>query len=262
MKECKLFVYLLFFVPFITFAQTPKGIEKDLVKSFKRIDYWYGKQGDTTTDILTAADSLAKANDVFGKKLRYYTAKYPFTLHQTFGLLKKEYLGVLSSSDGLFRIYSWDRLTGGTMHFYENVIQYKFQSKTNSILNVDTSGEGNYIYDYSNVYTLNVDDKTYYLAIYNGVFSTRVMDKGVQIFSIENGKLNNNTKIIKTTSGLRGRLYYEYDLGPIIDESIDDNIHYNVALKTISIPVIDGDKVTKGRIKYKFTGKYFEKAKS
>lgn len=170
MKAFKL-LFLLLFIPFITFAQTPQAIETYLVKAFKRIDYWYAKQGDTTSDILTAADSLANANDVFGKKLKYYTSKYPFTLRQTYGPLRKDYLGVISSSDGLFRIYSWDRLTGGTMHFYENVIQYKFQSKTNSILNADTSGgEGDYVYDYSNVYTVKVGDKTYYLAIYNGVF--------------------------------------------------------------------------------------------
>jgi len=242
------------------FGQTPKSVEADLLTSFKKIDYWFEKEQEAP---IGASDSLNKANDVFGKKLKYYTSKYPFTLRQTYGPLKKEYLGVISSTDGLFRIYSWDRLSGGTMHFYENVIQYKFQSKTNSILNADTSGgEGDYVYDYSNVYTLKVGDKTYYLAIYNGVFSTRVMDKGLQIFSIENGKLNNDTKLIKTTSGLHGRLYYEYDLGPIIDESIDDNVHYDPNLKTISIPVIDGDKVTKGRIKYKFTGTYFERVKN
>jgi len=261
MKPWSLIAFLfLFLVSVNCCGQTPKSVEADLLKSFKKIDYWFEKEQQAP---MGAFDSLKKANDVFGKKLKYCTSKYPFTLHQTFGLLKKEYLGVLSSSDGLFRIYSWDRLTGGTMHFFENVIQYKFQSKTNSILNVDTSGgEGDYIYDYSNVYTLKVDDKTYYLAIYNGVFSTRVMEKGVQVFSIENGKLNNNAKLIKTTSGLHGRLSYEYDLGPIIDESIDDDVHYEPALKTISIPLIDGDKVTKGRIKYKFTGKYFEKVKN
>lgn len=88
------------------------------------------------------------------------------------------------------------------------------------------------------------------------------MEKGVQVFSIENGKLNINAKLIKTRSGLHGKLFYEYDLGPIIDESVDDDIHYDPILKTISIPVIDGEKVTKARIKYKFTGQYFERVKN
>ena len=261
MKTCALFAFLiLFFISQSCFGKTPKSVEADLLMSFRKIDYWFEKKGDTT---IGAYDSISKANDVFAKKLKYYTGKYPFTIVQTFWLLKKESLDVISSSDGLFRIYSWDELTGGTMHFYENVTQYKTGSKVYSVLNVDTSGgQGGYIYNYSHVYTLKTDGKTYYLAIYNGIFSSRIMGKGVQVFSIIDGKLNDKVKLIKTASGLHSKLYYDYDLGPIVNEVTDDDAHYNDALKTITIPVIDDNgAVTKKRITYKFTGQYFERIK-
>ena len=146
MKTFKVLVYLLLFIPFVTFAQTPKGVETDLVKAFKRIDYWYGKQGDTSSDILAVSDSLAKANDVFGRKLQYYTSKYAFTINQKFSGFANTGLTINESSDGQFRIYSWDTYMGGTMHDFANVIQYKDGNKTNSILDTASGENEKYIY--------------------------------------------------------------------------------------------------------------------
>src|SRR3569832_1699030 len=105
------------------FAQVPRRIvEDDLAKSFKKIDYWNQQQRKDTTGAW--GDSLQSANDVFGKKLQYYTNKYLPTIYSLYNL---EPLGVkiVTSDDGLFRIYSWDTGGGGTMHEFENVMQYK-----------------------------------------------------------------------------------------------------------------------------------------
>src|SRR6185312_16832230 len=103
-------------------AQTPKQIETDLLKSFKKIKYWDEQLRDTSVN---AGDSLYNANNEFGQKLQNYTEKYPATITYTFTLLKNEYLNICSSTDGLLRIYSWDTGGGGTMHEFENVMQYK-----------------------------------------------------------------------------------------------------------------------------------------
>src|SRR5580692_4091341 len=97
---------ILFFLILITFnlsAQTHKQIEHDLLKSFKKIDYWDQQRSKDTS--IAWEDSLEKANDVFGKELKGYTQKYPITITYPFSSLVQEHLNISSSADGLFRIY-------------------------------------------------------------------------------------------------------------------------------------------------------------
>jgi hypothetical protein len=90
MKALKVFIFSCWlFSSAVSFAQTSKAIEADLYKSFKRIDYWFEKGRG-----ITFSDSLAKANEIFGKKLAYYCSKYPSTIGQDFTLLKKNYLNI------------------------------------------------------------------------------------------------------------------------------------------------------------------------
>jgi len=238
-------------------AQTSKAIEADLYKSFKKINYWNNRRSTDTT--ANWVDSLEKANDVFGKKLKHYTSAYPFTIDQKFSGFSNTGLTINDSGDGHFRIYSWDTYMGGTMHDFANVIQYKTGQKTNSILDT-TSGEGEqYVYCYSGLYTIKANNQSYYLALYYGVFSGKDRGEGIRIFSIEKGNPI-DAKLIKTQSGLRSKLYYDYDLFSIPKNVKDADIHYDPGNKTISLPVVvDPGKITGKRIVYKFTGKYFEK---
>jgi hypothetical protein len=256
MKMLKLFICLYcLFISSALFAQTPKAVESDLYKSFKRIDYWNKMRFDTKVNPF---DSLLKANLVFGKKLKFYCNNFPIASEPPFN---DSDLKTIYSKDNLFRIFSWDTETGGTMLFFDNVMQYKSSSRFNSIFNADTSQEyRSYNYYYSDLYTFSANGSTYYLTFFYGKFSSRIIRMGVQIFSIEDGKLNENTKIIKTASGLHSKLVYDFDPFSDFDSSLDAGIHYNETSKTISIPIIVADgKVTKGHITYKFTGKYFEK---
>jgi len=205
------------------------------------------------------SDSLERANDVFGKKLKYYTSAYPSTMYSYFNNLQGMIIN--TSEDELFRIYSWDTNMGGTMHDFENVFQYKYKEQTYSILDT-AKDESDYVYLYSNLYTLKAGNKSYYLAVFDGIFSSHDMGEGIRVFSIENGKLV-DTKLIKTQSGLHNKLYYDYDLFSIPGNLKDADIRYNLTLKIISLPVIvDKGKVTNRRITYKFTGQYFERVKN
>ena len=98
------------------FAQSPKNIEADLLKSFKRIQYWNGQKDKDTT--MAAFDSLDVANERFGKKLQRYTNKYPFTINYKYPDFSNTLLTINQSPDGNFAIYSWDTQTGGTMHYF------------------------------------------------------------------------------------------------------------------------------------------------
>jgi len=181
MKPVSLFTFALFsLISLNVFAQTPKEIEADLLKSFNKIDYWDAYRSthkDTINNLMKANDSLDKACSVFGKKLKYYTSEFPFTIEQKFtsiaqnpNLIPQDRVKILTSADKLFRIYSWDTRSDGTMYFFNNVIQYKTGQKTKSILITDTASGHmeRYVDYYSHLYTVKIKNKTYYLAVYIG----------------------------------------------------------------------------------------------
>lgn len=261
MKALSVFFTICCFIfPVSLFAQNQQTIEADLLKSFKKIAYWDQKQRDGKIE---AGDSPGEANDMFGKKLKNYTERFPATINTQFNSLKKERLDIFTSTDGLFRIYSWETWQGGTMRDFANVMQYKNGQQTNSVLL--TSSEDNYVPYYSNLYTLKTGDKIYYLGIYGGIYSTKECGTGIQVFAIKNGKLNNDVKLIKTKSGLHSKLYYEYDFLSVVDIKFElrPTITFDALTQTIRLPLVDKDrKITRDYITYKFTGKYFEKIKS
>jgi hypothetical protein len=257
MKSIKVLLCIVFcFVSANTFAQNPKAIEADLLRSFKKIGYWDQKRSNAGVD-----DSLENANNVFENKLKNYTEKYSTTIQNPFNSLKKEGINILTSTDGIFRIYSWDSQQGGTMYAYTNLMQYKAGQKTNSKL--FTSGENGFEASYSNLYTFKTGDKTYYITIYGGPESSRFYYAGVKTFAIENGQLNDNVKIIKTKSGLQNAVQYEFDFA--FNNSWDEvnQITFDAATKTIKIPLVtEKGKITRKYITYKFNGQYFEKVKN
>ena len=236
------------------FAQTPKQIEDDLVKSYKKIEY-YSQKNDY--------DKTAAVNKEFETKLKSYTEKTPATLTYPFKALKKANVDVSTSTDGLFRIYSWDTESGGTMHFFENIMQFKTGTITKAILD-KPDGEAVNNYNYNKIYSFRVNDKVYYLARYLMIGSTKDVSDGIHIFAIENGKIT-DAKIIKTRSGLHSDLSYDYDFGSVIDIDYDKRPGPRFDEKTniIYLPLVDGNnQMTNKFILYKFTGQYFEKVKN
>jgi hypothetical protein len=243
----------LLFVSFVLissklFAQGPDVTENELHKSFIKIDY--SKEDNTI------------ANDLFAKKLKLITEKYPSTISQKFDKLKTDHMDISTSADGLFRIYSWDTWTGGTMHFFESVFQYKSGLKSHSILDTPKQ-EGDNRPNYQRIFTFKANRKTYYLCVYVEIGSSKDAGDGVHIFTIENGKLT-DAKIIKTGSGLHDDLNYGYDFGSVvnIDYQKLPAIRFDNVTNTIYLPMVDGKyQMTSKFIQYKFTGRYFERLK-
>nr|WP_294948818.1 hypothetical protein [uncultured Mucilaginibacter sp.] len=258
MKTLKLFLLTICCLTSAeVWAQISKTIEADLLQSFKRINYWAEKDRKGQEG---AADSLGDVNDAFGKKLKAYTVKYSSTISEAFPSLKKAQLNMFTSADGLFKIYAWETWEGGTMRDFANVLQYKVGGKTNSVLL--RSNDDLYVPFYTNLYTFKIGGKTYYLGVYGTIYSTKDAGTGVKVFAIENGKLNDDVKLIKTKSGLRSKIYYDYNFFSVVDIDFAKRptITFDAATQTILIPLVDGEgNVTKKFITYKFTGKYFEK---
>ncbi|MBI4811098.1 MAG: hypothetical protein HY800_06620, partial [Ignavibacteriales bacterium] len=262
------FLFLLitiFGAPTSAYAHDPAGmgrtIEQDLLKQFKKIDYWANYSEDD--DKVDKYDSLEKANKVFRKSLLQYTSKYPSTIDFDFKDLKKEGLFIATSDDGLFRIYSWDTWTGGTMHIFKNVYQYKIGDKVFSkTIGTDDMDPPDPRGFYSDIYSLRSTGKTYYLAVKHAIFSMKDSYQEIKVFSITSSSLDrmfldDTVKLIKTKSGIRNTLGFSFNFFSVMDREerpvklIDDDSN----ARAISIPVVlENGEVTNKSIIYQFTG--------
>jgi hypothetical protein len=251
---------MYFFVVFVgsTFAQTPQKIEQELIKLYAKVNDNSGYKSDTDSDL------LAKANDDFKAKVLEYT-KVASTLKHKFGELSKE-ITIRTSEDGKFRAYSWDRLDGGTMRFFETV--YQFQGKDGKVYSqaVETE-EGNAGGFVQNIFTTETKLGNVYMVCSYAIGSTQDRYEGVGLFRIDGNKLNDNVKLIKTKSGLTGSIGFGYNFFSVVDrkERPIDLIFYDKKTKVLKIPIVVEDKefmngrVTDKFISYKFNGAYFVK---
>jgi hypothetical protein len=242
---------LVFFFCFITLyaaAQSPQQIEADLLKSFKKIN--------------PANSDNSDVNDQFAKKLYNYASHNPATINYPFNALKETDLDIATADDGQFRIYSWDTEAGGTLHYFESVFQYKSGTKTMAVLDTPR-GDGDVRPGYDKLYTVKANGHNFYLAVYLTIGSTKDAGGGVQVFTIEDGKLNENARLIKTGTGRHSRIDYNFNFFSEVDWKVRPTTYYDAATQTLHIPLIASNgNMTHNYIIYKFTGQYFERVKN
>jgi uncharacterized protein Veg len=252
----------LLFILTTTFGQDLKSIDKKLNTAFRKINYWAFLKTDD--EKISTDDSLQKANDLFEGLLLKYTSLNSQTISYNFKSLADSGLTIVTSEDGLFRIYSWDTWTGGTMHIFRNIFQFKSDAKVFSKTlkqNDEKGGDaGCYYYQINDIVSEN---RKFYITQSRAVLSSGLSYHNIKIFSIDNAKLNDTAKLIKTKTGIKNQLGYEVDLTASSNrdrEVPDFYILYDNVNKIISIPVIlENSKVTTKKIQYQFKGKYFEK---
>ncbi|MEO9021184.1 MAG: hypothetical protein ABI237_14295 [Ginsengibacter sp.] len=256
----KLLNILIFFIlPAQVFSQstTLKGIENDLQRSYREIS---GHGYPSTNDSVEIYDSL------FRIEIAYYISHFPKTLTYKFdSLTSKTDISIATSKDNLFRIYSWDRYDGGTMHNFDNLFQFQSGAKVYSKLSADTGTDQNYdpgVY-YTTIYTLRITkNKTYYLAMGTGIYSTMARGTRIKIFTVENHLLNDNVKLIRTKKGKRvNSIDSYYNMGfNYPKDQLPNDVTYNSIKRTLYIPVVDRgtDSVTNHSDIYQFNGEYFK----
>lgn len=247
---------ILFFLSANLFGQTIQEIENELQQAYKRI---LSDRFDADT---IAWDNLENDNRLFREKMLRYTSNYPLTLTYNFDSLTKA-IYIVTSDDNLLRIYSWDTRLGGTMHDFENI--YQFKSVNNIDVNVKCNtaldGKENYVPYYSQLFTLKEKDRTYYLAINNGIYSTKDISQSIKAFTIENNTLNDTIKIFKTKTELLNEISINLDFFSVVDrpERPLQLINYDSDKKIIYIPIVyENGEVTDRYILYQFNGQYFE----
>ncbi len=259
-KYLKFYVLLLSLSALIcsVSAQTPTEIEQTLVKLYVKVSDNSGYKSDADYDL------LEKANNYFKAKVLEYT-KVASTLKYKFSELGKE-ITITTSEDGKFRAYSWDRLDGGTMHFFETV--YQFVGKNGKVysqaVETEEGNAGGFVYK---IFQVETKLGNLYLACSYGIGSTQDRFESVGLFRIDGNKLNDNVKLFKTKSGLTNSIGFSYNFFSVLDKkkNSDDLIFYDKKTKVLKIPVvieseeIQNGEVTDKFISYKFNGTHFVK---
>ena len=248
---------MFLFIPFFSYSQKQnlKQIELDLLEASNKLFSFYQPH---------ESDSLFKYSELLRNKTIELLSKNPATLKYPFKMLidSNRAFEIVTSEDSLFRIYTWDTWTGGTMHFYEIIYQFSNKGKVYTEPLELEEGDGGAFY--SEIFTLKTGTKTYYLAVSNATFSTKDAAQSIEAFSIENSNLNKQVKLVKTAKGMTNRIGFEFDFFSVVDrpERPLKLIKYDKNKKIIYIPIVyEGGKVTDKFIQYKFNGKYFEKYK-
>jgi hypothetical protein len=248
-----LLILTLFFVRPSSYGQTNSfaKTEKELTNLYDKIfPFYYGNN-----------DSLNYYSNIFAAKFTTFIKDNPATLNYKFkSLTDSNACHIVTSTDGLLRIYSWDTWLGGTMHDFKNVFQFKSSGKVYSTdLNTNEEDFATYFTD---IYSLKTNSKTYYLAVSGGSESTKDAYETIRMYTISNDTLDDKVKLIKTKSGLNNSISFEYDFFSVVDrpERPIRLIKYNPEKKIIYIPIVlENGKVTDRFILYQFTGQYFEK---
>lgn len=230
---------------------------KDIASQENRLANLYSK---LTSFIQVDDDSLSLYSDKFEKEFTSFIKDKPTTLNYPFNeLIDSNFCYVKTSSDGRFRIYSWDTWTGGTMHFFKEIYQWKNNGEVfTKVPNYKEDDAGRFC---SKIFTVNINDQPHYLAVTNGIFSTKDAMQSISAYTIEGDELIDTVKLFKTKTKTLNSIDVEFDFFSVADrpERPLELITYDDKQKIIYIPVVDDKgQVTKRNILYQLKGPYFE----
>ncbi len=239
-------------------AQTPVAVERVLLKRLSEIGRWsnYGETPDH--------EKLEVENEAFKNDLLKYT-KIQTTLAYPFRKLQEQ-MYVVTSRDGRLRIYSWDRQTGGTMHDFDSVYQYRGKSgKVYSWISTDEEDSGGVFYH--DLFQVDSRQGAIYLPVSTFIGSSSLAGQTISAVRIEGEKLNTKPNVIRTASGLTNSIGFGYDFFSVVDrpERPVRLFKFDAAGRTFTFPiVVEDDKTPQGRvtnksIRYRFDGTYFVK---
>ena len=249
MRRAILAISFLFVLLSPASGQTVTTIEDRLLARLAEIEKWsnYGSNPDD--------EKLEKANTAFRNDLLQY-ARRPATLSYAFPRLKKE-LNIATSKDGKFRIYSWDEGTGGSMHDFSSIVQYKGSDGAVRAANLPSGG---FFHD---MFQVDGGAGAIYLGVATFIASGSLREETVRAFKITGTKVDSNVRVIRTNTGLQNSISFEYDLSTTEGKQL---FILDPVRRSFSFPVVVEDeetpqgRVTNKRITYKFNGRTFVKA--
>ena len=191
-------------------------------------------------------------SDKFGSDFKGFIKANPATLTYPFKkLIDSNYYFLKTSSDGNFRVYSWDTETGGTMRFFNQIYQYKSNGKV--FTKIPKYEDGDPRTFCSQIFTVYIKGKVYYLTILNGIYSTKDASQSIAVYTIQDNKLVDTVKLFKTKTKYLNTIDVEFDFFSVVDrpERPLELITYDEKRKIIYIPVVnDKDAVINKNIRF------------
>jgi hypothetical protein len=203
--------------------------------------------------------ALTKADDAMLSYMKEALTN-PALLTANLKLARDAGLTVASSADNKVRFYSWDTQTGGTMHFFNAIAQYKpdpTDAKTEELV-IFPSGrkkvsdgdiESGYVY--SSLKQMNTNDgRRIYFAFATGIYGGIDHAAVIQAFEIKNKTLK-KAAVFKTKTELLDEISCGFHAG-------DDEITLDEKAKKLLIPLLKDPGTPTGKyLVYIFDGHQF-----
>jgi hypothetical protein len=205
-------------------------------------------------------DSTGFYSDKFDKEFTGFIKANPATLDYPFRkLIDSNFCGIHTAGDKHFRIYSWDTWTGGTMHIFKSIYQWKVNGHTfTRSLEYEEEDATGFC---SKIFTVDINRKLHYLVVTNYILSTKDAMQSISVYTIDGNSLIDTVKLFKTRTKALNTIDVDFDFFSVVDrpERPLELITYDEKQKIIYIPVVDEKgQVTKKNILYQLKGSYFK----
>lgn len=240
-------------------SQTSAQLEKNVLARLRTLEKLGGRSGRDNASFLEKENLRLEKEFLRGLK-QSSTLKYPFK-----ALAGKMFIA--TSPDGNFRIYSWDKQTGGTMRDFENIYQYRGANRR--VYAIAAKSKKQDVNGFSHqVFQFDTGKGRVYLATFTFVLSTSANRQELALFAIDKTKLNADVKLIKTRTGLHNSVGFDYDFFSVVNrpERPVTLFYFDQSARSFRFPVVltdkqfpNGGRVTNKFITFRFSGKYFTK---
>ncbi|MBS1778215.1 MAG: hypothetical protein JST70_02750 [Bacteroidetes bacterium] len=242
-------------------------IEQRVISYIKAIHYWkYSCKDDN--DLIQPYDSLVYYNKELMNYLNHACKTNPAIMNYNFDSAKNIRLGfgVVASEDKKLKYYYWNTETGGTMLFFDAIVQYSWKGNIRTKVLNDISDplkkeeKSDCWMWYDTVYTLHTTKKkTVYIVIGTSVLYSDLEATSIESYCIENGALK-HVPFFRMTKSLLSSIFYEYSIfanSDFIDNREKYSVHLSTNGKKLYIPVIQDETPTGKWIVYNYDGDKF-----
>lgn len=212
------------------YAAKPKPMDDQLATKLSEIEKLANANADDGYDF----DKLQKANDnlvTFLKKVAIQKS----VMNDPLNKAQKAGLSTYSSDDKKLRCYSWDTLTGGSMHNFYSMMVYESSNgilKCN-VLSPDSSGEGGGGTTFEGLDTIKTSaGKNVYLVRDLFIGSGLIHGRNIYAYGIDNGRLS---KVQFFQAGKKMLKQIDFDFAEYGDGT---EFKLSADKKTLQVPLI------------------------
>jgi hypothetical protein len=240
-------------------GQTPADIERQLLVPWGRMHYW-GTHFSFEDSTIDRVDSLEKVDTLFRQEFAKVISGCPACLAYDFPVLRDSGLVITTSSDGKFRVYAWDNEAGGSMRYYDHVLQYRSVGgiKVTMLGGSSMDGEGGW---FELIHPFKTPTGTYYLAFSRAIHCGVCRVETVRAFRFARNGLVGPIKLFKKGSQLKDDIHLEFRDFDHRRTSIPmlHALKYDSTHQTIKVPSLDEMEgaPTVPYTTYRWNGRYF-----